>query len=174
MRPWRFLLFDRSPSCYSSLVDAEQVISVLRAFEREGVRYKVIGAVALNLVGLPRATQDLDIFVPSDEKNIECLRQALHSVFDDAAIDDITSADLCGEYPAIQYVPPSGIFHIDIMNRLGEDFGFDEIEVEDRVIDGIHIPVATPRMLYRMKKDTVRLQDKADAERLRRRFALEE
>ena len=28
-------------------------------------------------------------------------------------------------------------------------------------------PVATPRMLYLVKRDTVRLQDKADAERLR-------
>jgi hypothetical protein len=29
-------------------------------------------------------------------------------------------------------------------------------------------------MLYKMKKDTVRLQDRADAERLRREFHLEE
>jgi hypothetical protein len=29
-------------------------------------------------------------------------------------------------------------------------------------------------MLYRMKKDTVRLQDKADAERLRRHFHFED
>ena len=134
----------------------------------------MVGAVAMNLVGLPRATQDLDIFVTADEKNVECLRKALRSVFDDAAIDEITAADLSGEYPAIQYVPPLGTFHVDIMNRLGEAFGFDDIEVEDRVVEGIHVPVATPRMLYRMKKDTVRLQDKADAERLRRRFALEE
>ena len=161
-------------ACYSSPVDADRIISLLRALEREGVQYKVVGAVALNLLGLPRATQDLDIFVPADEKNVECLRKALRSVFDDAAIDDIKAADLSGEYPAIQYVPPSGTFHIDIMNRLGEAFGFDDVEVEDRVVEGIHVPVATPRMLYRMKKDTVRLQDKADAERLRRRFALEE
>ena len=43
-------------------VNEEAVIAVLRALEREGVRYKVVGAVALALVGLPRATQDLDIF----------------------------------------------------------------------------------------------------------------
>jgi hypothetical protein len=34
--------------------------------------------------------------------------------------------------------------------------------------------VATARMLYRMKKDTVRLQDRADAERLRQHFGLDE
>jgi len=32
--------------------------------------------------------------------------------------------------------------------------------------------VVTPRTLYRMKKDTVRLKDRADAEMLRRRFNL--
>jgi len=30
------------------------------------------------------------------------------------------------------------------------------------------------RALYRMKKDTVRLQDRADADRLRRHFAVED
>ena len=57
-------------ACYSSFVDAAPVIAVLRAFEREGVCYKVVGAVALNLAGLPRATQDLDIFVTADEKTL--------------------------------------------------------------------------------------------------------
>ena len=155
-------------------MDADRVLDVFRAFERENVRYKVIGPVALNLLGLPRATQDLDIFIVSDEDNVARLRKALRSVFDDDSIDDITAADLSGEYPAIQYVPPSGTFHIDIMSRLGDAFGYDDIEVEYRDIEGIRIPVATPRMLYLMKRDTIRLQDKADAERLRERFGLEE
>ncbi|HEY3359621.1 MAG TPA: hypothetical protein VGQ83_40600 [Polyangia bacterium] len=53
----------------------------------------------------------------------------------------------------MQYVPPSGTFHIDILHRLGEAFGFEDIQVEDHVVEGIHVPVATARMLYRMKKD---------------------
>lgn len=147
---------------------------MLRALEREGVRYKVVGAVALNLLGLPRATQDLDLFVAADEPNIERLRAALSSVFDDPDIAQITAADLGGDYPAVQYVPPEGTFHIDLLSRLGEAFRFEDIEVEDHVVEGIHVPVATARTLYRMKKDTVRLQDRADAERLRRHFDVEE
>ena len=42
------------------------------------------------------------------------------------------------------------------------------------VLDGIRVRVATPRMLYRMKKDTVRPQDRLDAETLRRQFGLED
>lgn len=164
----------RKQTCYRLGMDTANVVAVLRAFEREGVHYKVVGAVALNLLGLPRATQDLDVFVAADEENVSRLRAALRSVFDDPEIDGITSADLAGEYPAIQYVPPSGTFHIDILNRLGEAFSYKDIETENRVVEGITVPVATPRMLYRMKRDTVRLQDKADAERLRRNFDWEE
>lgn len=151
-------------------MDTARVIAVLEALEREGVRYKVVGGVALNLLGLARATQDLDIFVASDEGNVARLRAALDSVFHDPEIQGITSDDLGGSYPAVQYVPPEGDFHVDILSRLGEAFSYDEIEVADRWVEGIRVPVATPRMLYRMKKDTVRLQDKADADRLRRYF----
>jgi len=41
-------------------------------------------------------------------------------------------------------------------------------------IDGIAVRVATPLMLFQMKKDTVRPQDRVDAEALRQRFGLEE
>ena len=161
-------------SLYSLNVDTEAIIAVFRALAREGVRYKVVGAVALNLVGLPRATQDLDLFVAPDEENVGRLRAALRSVFDDPEIEGISAADLAGDYPAIQYIPPSGMFHIDILSRLGEAFGFEDIESEVRLVEGLRVPVATPRMLFRMKKDTVRPQDRADAERLRRQFKLEE
>lgn len=40
--------------------------------------------------------------------------------------------------------------------------------------EGVRFRVATPRMLYRMKRDTVRPQDRLDAEAIRERFGLEE
>ncbi len=79
-----------------------------------------------------------------------------------------------GDYPAIQYVPPDGEGWIDLLARLGEAFAFDDIEVEERQVEGLAVPVATPRMLYRMKKGTVRPQDHADAARLRQEFGLKE
>jgi hypothetical protein len=102
------------------------------------------------------------------------LRAALRSVFDDPEIDQFTAADLAGDYPTIQYVPPEGDFHIDLLSRLDEHFAYDDIETEERVVEGVTIPIATPRMLYRMKKDTVRLQDQADAARLQRYYELED
>jgi hypothetical protein len=151
-------------------VDAAITFAVLRALAKHGVRFKIVGGVALNLVGLPRATQDLDIFVDPEAENIMRLRQALHDVFDDPSIDEISVDDLAGPYPAIQYVPPGSGFHIDILSRLGEVFDYAGIETEIRDVEGIAVSVATPRMLFRMKRDTVRMQDRADAERLQRHF----
>lgn len=49
-----------------------------------------------------------------------------------------------------------------------------DVEHESLRIGEVTIRVATPRMLYRMKRDTVRPQDKLDAQILRDRFALED
>ncbi len=38
--------------------------------------------------------------------------------------------------------------------------------------EGVVVRVATPKALYDMKKDTVRLQDRADAEILKEQFDL--
>lgn len=155
-------------------MDYDRTRQVLEALEREGVAYVIFGGVAMNLQGLPRATQDLDVFVAPTEDNVRRLRVALTAVFGDPHIDDITAADLLGEYPAVQYVPPEGSFHLDILTRLGEAFRFEDLESERVDFDGIEVSVVTPTTLYRMKKDTVRARDRADAERLRQHFGLEE
>jgi hypothetical protein len=155
-------------------MDLETVKKILAAFDRENVAYALVGSMALALHGLPRATQDMDFFVSPEKENVERLKRALKSVFDDPRIDEISAEDLVGEYPAIQYVPPEGDYSLDILARLGEAFRFDDVEADDLVVDGIRVRVATPRMLYRMKKGTVRPQDQADAAALKSRFDLED
>jgi len=147
---------------------------ILAALEREKVRYVVFGAVAINLLGLARATEDLDLFVAPEAENVERLKAALRSVFDDPTIDEIKTEELLGEYPAIEYVPPEGTFHIDIVTRLGEAFRFEDLEAQIQDFDGVPVSVATPKTLYLMKRDTVRLRDRADAEALKRRFRIDE
>lgn len=155
-------------------MDYERTREVLAAFEREGVRYVICGAVALNLQGLARATLDLDVFIAPQKKNIDRLKAALEAVFQDPHVHDITAEDLLGDYPAVQYIPPEGAFHIDILTRLGEAYGFDDLGSERIDFDGLEVTVATPETLYRMKRATVRPRDWGDAERLRQRFKLGE
>ena len=102
------------------VMDFDITRRVLEALEREQVRYIVCGAVAINLLGLPRATEDLDIFVAPERENIERLKVALRSVFADPSIEEISADELMGDYPAVQYIPPEGAFHVDILTRLGE------------------------------------------------------
>jgi hypothetical protein len=148
-------------------VDFEVIKRLLAALERERVRYAIFGAVAMGLHGLARFTEDLDLFIEPEAANIDRLRAALRSVVDDPEIEHITATDLLGEYPAMQYVPPDGTFHIDIVTRLSEAFGFDDLETERVVFDGLTVSVVTARGLYSMKRSTVRLKDRADAQALR-------
>lgn len=153
-------------------MDYDLTKQVLDALHRFKVAYKVFGAVALNLHGLARATEYLDIFIAPDADNIARLRDALKSVFDDPSIDEITAEDLLGEYPAVQYAPPSEGFHLDILTRLGERFDYAGLDAETIDFDGIPVTVVTAKTLYEMKRDTVRAKDRGDAEALARRFKL--
>jgi hypothetical protein len=156
-----------------TLMDPDVLSRLVEALERHRVRYAVFGAVALGVHGLVRFTEDLDLFVAPEEANISALKHALTEVFADPAIEDISSTDLLGEYPAVQYGLPDGSFHIDIVTRLGEAFSFADLETEHVPFMGGHVSVVTPRTLFLMKRDTVRLKDRADAEALRQRFKLE-
>lgn len=154
-------------------MDFERLQDLLAAIEREGVEYAVFGGIALNLHGLSRFTEDLDLFVAPDAGNIERLKRALMAVFQDASIEEIQASELLGDYPAVQYASPDGGFRVDILTRLGEAFAFADLETERVAFGDLTVTVVTPRTLYRMKRDTVRLRDRADAEMLRRRFDLE-
>lgn len=155
-------------------MDFDVMKRLLTAFEEQGVRYAIFGAVALNLHGLARFTEDLDIFLEPAADNIQKMRAALHSVIEDPEIDNITAEDLLGDYPAVQYIPPDGSFHVDILTRLGSAFSFADLTIQRIAFDNIAVSVVTPRTLYEMKKDTIRLKDRADAQLLRERFGLSE
>jgi len=154
-------------------MDFDVLKRVLAALESYGVKYAIFGAIALNLHGLARSTEDLDIFIAPEAWNIDRLKAALRSVFDDPEIANITAEDLLGDYPAVQYNPPEGSFYLDVLTRLGTVFRYDDLETERVPYQDLTVTVITPRMLYEMKKDTVRLKDRADADLVRRRFNLE-
>jgi len=155
-------------------VTFEEAKEVLAELARQRVDYVLIGSMAMAAQGLPRATRDMDFFINPEADNVERLKQALRTLFDDPRIEEIDAQELAGPYPALEYVPPHGRFSVDILTRLGEAFAFEDIESEEFDLGDFTIRVATPRMLYRMKKDTVRLQDRADAERIRESFDFSE
>jgi hypothetical protein len=156
-------------------VDRDEIIRVLRAFEAAGLEYVLIGAAAMAFHGVVRATADLDFFIRATPENIERLRTALREAFQgDPEINAISSEDLLGEYPTVRYAPPNGTLYLDILTRLGEVATFETVEAEIKDVEGTSVRVATPMALYRLKKGTIRLQDRADAAALRERFNLKD
>ncbi len=155
-------------------MDFDKVLSVIREMNREGVDYITFGALALNLHGIVRATTDADFFIKPDRDNIERLKRALRSVWNDPQIDEITADDLLGDYPSITYGPPEEAFAIDFLTRLGEVYSFDNLPSEVVDVVGIPVRVVTARKLYEMKRNTVRLKDKADCVALNEKFHFEE
>jgi hypothetical protein len=160
---------------YPTQVDRDEIMRVLREFEAAGLEYVLIGAAAMAFHGVIRATADLDLFIRATPENVERLRIALRKAFPgDPSIDAISSADLLGEYPAVRYGPPTGSLYLDVLTRLGEVASFETTDAEIKEVEGTSVRVATPSALYRLKKGTVRLQDRADAAALRERFNLKD
>ena len=155
-------------------MDFDKFLEVLRALAREGVDYVLVGAVALGVHGIVRATEDVDLFIRPDGENVERLKRALRSVWDDPDIAGITADDLAGEYPTVRYGPPGEGFVIDLLSRLGSAFAFENLESETVSVEGVPARVATPATLYRMKRGTLRPIDRADAAALREKFGFVE
>jgi hypothetical protein len=142
----------------------DKLPEILRALTDERVDYVLIGAVAMMAHGLVRNTEDLDLFVRPERENIGQLRAALRRVYpDDPTIDEISEEDLAGDYPAVRYNTPDSSFGIDILARLGEAFCYDDLEFQEGLFEGIPVRVATPAMLFRMMKDTLRWKVPIDA-----------
>jgi uncharacterized protein YdcH (DUF465 family) len=156
------------------MLDLDQVLAFVKAMNREGVAYVTFGAVSLWAHGIVRATEDADFFIAPAADNIERLKRALRSVWDDPSIDEISASELAGDYPSVRYGPPDTDLYFDFLTRLGKAYSFDSLQSEIAEIEGVPIRVVTAAQLYEMKRNTVRYKDKIDAEALRQRFSFPE
>ena len=151
----------------------DRLPDLLRALNAEDVEYVLFGGQALNLHGILRFTDAIDLFVRPVPENVERLRRALRRVWANPSVDDIGAEDLAGEYAVVRYGTPDD-FYIDFVSRLSDACAFADIEAEWVDRDGMRAHVATARMLYRMKKNTMRPLDRADAVDLQAKFHFEE
>lgn len=140
---------------------------VLAAFEKHKVEYILIGGYAVALHGVPRATNDIDIFVKPEEENFSRLRAALKEVFNDDTVEEIKLVNK-EEYYVTRYGTPEG-YAIDIMVQLGDMFnygniGFCEIEIEgiSEPKEKIKVKIADIDSLIKLKENTYRNIDKED------------
>jgi len=133
---------------------------VLAALEKHRVDYILIGGYAVALYGVPRATNDIDIFVKPEEENFIKLRNALYEVFKDDAINEIILVDK-EDYHVTRYGTPEG-YMIDILVQLGELHNYYNIKFHEIEIDKIKIKIADIDSLIKLKENTLRNIDKED------------
>lgn len=153
--------------------DEGRLRAIFRALSDFEVDYAVFGAVAPGLQRVGPGDGRSRLFMRPEATNVERLKAALRKVFEDPNIDDISAEDLCGDYPAVRYMPPDG-FGLDILTRLGDAFSYEDLDIEERDYDGVPVKVVTARTLWRLKKDTSRPMDRIDAGVLAERFGFRE
>jgi len=158
------------PTRNSRSGDADQVTEdwtdVLVALLDAKARFLVVGAHALAVQGVPRATQDLDVWIEATPENANLVWQAL--VKFGAPLDDleIDPADFVRPATVIQIgLPPN---RIDLLTGLTgiEDFEAAWNARVESQIAGRTIPFLGRATLIANKRATGRLKDLADIEAL--------
>jgi hypothetical protein len=133
------------------------LVGLCRNLNREGARYVVIGGMAVIQAGFGRATNDIDLLIDVSSDNQERVRAALLAL-PDQAVRDMAQDDL-ERYTVVRVADE---IVVDLM-KSACGIAYDEASrmIDDVEIDGVRIPFANPRLLWRTK-DTVRDKDKMD------------
>jgi len=139
----------------------DKFLKIIDTINKHDVEYIVIGGVAMISHGMPRLTQGLDLLINLTPENIGRLKDALHSIYDDPAIDEITYDEM-NTYSVIRYGTSDG-FYLDIMVRIGDVADYSSVEKEIKEIEGVKIYLSTVASLLKLKENTIRPEDKRDA-----------
>jgi hypothetical protein len=136
---------------------------LLRAFVDHEVRFLVVGAYALAILGHPRATGDLDLWIESTPDNADRAYAALGAF--GAPLHDLTREDLTRSGTVFQIgLPP---LRIDVLTQLTDlDFGPAYAKRVLAAFEGVAVPVISREDFLANKRATGRAKDLADAERL--------
>jgi hypothetical protein len=143
----------------------DDLLELLRRFQQEGVEYILVGGHAVRLNGFVRATEDIDILLPSSLENGRRVRRALSFLPSSAELD-----------PAWFEVDPSAPENIRIADEIlidllfaanGEDYQSLKPHVRTLVTEGVEIRTLDIEGLLKTKTD-YRPKDRIDREALQR------
>ncbi len=144
--------------------DFSVVIDLLQA---RGIRFVIVGGVAVALNGYVRATEDLDIIVDADPENVASMLDALCEWGEGFAVD-LSATDFTLEPGAIRLIED---FPLDIFTLLSQK-PYEEYAKRARRTSG-GIPFLHPEDLISSKKSSMREKDKLDIFALKRLIAAE-
>ena len=127
----------------------------------------MVGGFAIRAAGYNRRTMDVDLIVAGDANNESRVFGAL-STLPDNAVRELKPGEL-QQYTVIRVADE---ILVDLMRSAGGiDYAEAAKDVVVREVQGVPIPFASPRLLWRMKAVTNRAKDAADLVFLRYWFA---
>lgn len=145
----------------------EDLRDLCRELNQRDAKYVVIGGFAIRAANYIRSTMDVDLLVATDADNEARVFAAVATLPDHAA-RELQPGELA-QYTVIRVADE---ILVDLMRSAG---GIDYAEAAKDVVihevDGVTIPFASPRLLWRMKIVTRREKDAADLVFLRHWFA---
>jgi hypothetical protein len=151
------------------MVAEPDLVGVCRSLNAAGAAYLVIGGFAVIAHQHIRATEDSDLLVPADGRNVEPLASGL------AGLDAVVAAtgapptrEQLAELAHLRLATSAGL--VDLV-REGDpplDFRSGFADRMTVVLDDVEIPVAGLALLVTLKRLAGRLRDRADLEELER------
>jgi len=145
----------------------EDLVNLCRKLNQIGADYLVVGGFAIIMAGLGRSTEDVDLVIDTSAENEARVFKVLESL-PDGAVRDLDAGDVA-KYNVVRICDE---FIIDLMrSACGIDYAEASQDVVVHEIDGVPIPFASPRLLWRMKKPTHRAKDAGDLFFLAQYFA---
>lgn len=136
----------------------EDLRDLCRELNQRGAQYVVVGGFAIRAAGYNRRTMDVDLIVSRELDNESRVFSAL-STLPDNAVRELQPGEL-QQYNVIRVADE---ILVDLMCSAGGiDYAEAAKDVVVRELEGVPIPFASPRLLWRMKAVTHREKDAAD------------
>ncbi len=132
---------------------------------RSEAMFLVVGAHALSVHGVPRATADLDVWVSPDPANAVRVYEALlrfGAPLEELGVNltDLTEPDMVAQFG----LPP---YRLDILTSIsGVTFDAAWKDRAHGFVEGVEVPVLGLAAFIRNKRATGRIKDLADLEAL--------
>lgn len=144
----------------------EDFLDLLTALSARGARFLVVGAHAMAVHGVPRATGDLGVWVRPDAENASRVWAALTKFGAPVEALGLREKDLAKSDTVFQVgIPPR---RIDVLTQL-TGLEFDEARAE-REAAGVSVAFLGLRELIANKEATSRPKDLADVELLKKKL----
>jgi hypothetical protein len=133
-----------------------------------GVKFIVVGGIAVTLQGYVRLTEDIDLLLDSDPGNVGLLLATLGG-YGEGFARELAIEDFDDEEGAIRIVEETEQCQIDLFTRMsGRRYEEVLADADHFTVGGHAIPIASKASLIGWKEVSVREKDRLDASALRR------